>query len=459
MAWPSSGEALVTETGVVGYRELGALVDQAAGEMERAGARPGDPILLCLPNGVGWVAAYLAIRRIGAVSVPLNPASAPDEIGWVLDDCGASLALAPAPAIPPLRAGRRVVWWPDGRPTGERANPTRPSLYGVTTIAYTSGTTGRPKGALQSPAAVAAGGRVPAQRLGLGAQEVVATALPLAHSFGTNVLNAVFEAGATLALLRRFDEAGIFGLVNEREARVIAGVPTMYRRLLTHPGALDNLRCVLSAGQSASAALALDWERRTGGAFVEGWGMTELAGFAAIGHPGLEGRHGTVGTTAPGIDLRVANGELQVRGAAVTKGYLGDPDKTAEAFTDGGWLRTGDVGEIDAAGRVTIAGRIKDVIVTGGYNVYPAEVERAVSAHPAVRDVAVAGLPDDQRGEIVCAWVVPHPEHAVTGEQLAEHCREFLASYKLPRRTVLVDRLPLTGTGKIARALLPGLVS
>jgi long-chain acyl-CoA synthetase len=463
MAWPSSGEALVTETGSVGYRELRDLVSRAAVELERAGAGPGDPVVLCLPNGVGWVVAYLAIRRIGAVSVPLNPASAVDEVGWVLADSGARLALVPAAMLPDLaeRFEGRLVCWPDGRSTGERIAGKRENLDGVATIAYTSGTTGRPKGALQSPAAVEAGGRIPAERLGLGTHEVLATALPLAHSFGMNMLNAVLEAGATLTLLRRFDEAGIFGLVNEWGAGVLAGVPTMYRRLLAHPGAavLANLRCALSAGQSAGRDLALDWECRTGGAFVEGWGMTELAGFASLATPGLDGRHGTAGTAVPGIDLRVAAGELLVSGPVVTAGYLGDEEKTARAIGPDGWLRTGDVGSIDAAGLVRIAGRIKDVIVTGGYNVYPAEVERAVSAHPAVRDVAVAGLPDDLRGEIVCAWVVPHADSPVTDEQLADHCRRYLASYKLPRRTVFVDGLPLTPTGKIARSLLPGLAS
>jgi long-chain acyl-CoA synthetase len=187
--------------------------------------------------------------------------------------------------------------------------------------------------------------------------------------------------------------------------------------------------------------------------------MTELAGFASLATPGLDGRHGTAGTAVPGIELRVAAGELLVSGPVVTAGYLGDEEKTARAIRPDGWLRTGDVGSIDAAGLVRIAGRIKDVIVTGGYNVYPAEVERAVSAHPAVRDVAVAGLPDDLRGEIVCAWVVPHADSPVTDEQLADHCRRYLASYKLPRRTVFVDGLPLTPTGKIARSLLPGLAS
>jgi long-chain acyl-CoA synthetase len=188
--------------------------------------------------------------------------------------------------------------------------------------------------------------------------------------------------------------------------------------------------------------------------------MTELAGFASLASPGLDGRHGTAGIAVPGVELRVdpESGELQVAGPIVTSGYLGDKDKTAEAITPDGWLRTGDVGSIDSAGRVVIAGRIKDVIVTGGYNVYPAEVERAVSAHPAVREVAVAGLPDELRGEIVCAWVVPQPDASITEDQLADHCRRYLAPYKLPRRTVFVDGLPLTSSGKIARRLLPSLV-
>jgi long-chain acyl-CoA synthetase len=460
MAWPSRGDGLVTETSSVGYRELRDLVSRVAKEMEKAGAGPGDPVVLCLPNGVTWVAAYLAIRQIGAVSVPLNPASASDEVGWVLANCGSRLALMPAAMLPKLteHCKGQMVWWPDGNATGERITGNRKIFDEVATVAYTSGTTGRPKGALQSPAAVAAGGRVPAQRLELGSGEVVVSALPLAHTFGTNVLNAVLEAGATLALLRRFDEEGIFGLVNTCGARVLAGVPTMYRRLLAHPGAgaLTQVRCALSSGQSAGQELALEWEQRTGGVFVEGWGMTELAGFASLADPGLNGRHGTAGTAVPGIELRVAegSGELQAAGPAVLAGYLGDPEKTAEMITQDRWLQTGDAGSIDEVGRVRIIGRIKDVIITSGYNVYPSEVERALSTHPAVRDVAAAGLPDELRGEIVCAWVVPHPASTVTTEQLVEHCRGYLAAYKLPRRIALVDQLPLTPTGKVARRLL-----
>ncbi len=448
---------LITKSGRYSHGLLTRIADRAAGELEAAGIGPGDPVVVCLPNDVRWVAVYLALRRIGAVGVPLHAGSAVEEIAHVLGDSGARLALVPG-AVAAALTGRfpdRLVW-PDGYATGARIarGPASPGPTGVATIAYTSGTTGRPKGVLQSAEAVAAGGQHLTHRMGWDTGDVVISALPLAHSYGTNVLNAVLAAEATLVVLPRFDEPGLFEAVTRTHATAVTGVPTMFRRLLAHPDAelLAGLRCALSAGQSAGAELARDWEASVGGAFAEGWGMTELAGFAALAAPDLPDRHGTVGTAVPGIRLRVRTDELQVAGIPVTAGYLGS---AAGCVDTDGWLRTGDLGSIDATGRVRIHGRAKDVVLSGGFTIHPAEVERILARHPAIRDVAVAGLPDPVLGEVTCAWIVPRSATPPDLDRIVEFCRPHLATYKLPRRLVVLPALPRTGTGKVVRRDLP----
>lgn len=453
---------LVTDSGRHDGKVVEQLIDEAVAELTAVGAGPGTPVVQCLPNHVRWVTVYLALARIGAVSVPLHAGSAINEIAHVLEDSDARLALVPTATAAVLAdrfPDRR--FWPDGMATDARISPGPNCPDEVATIAYTSGTTGRPKGVLQTRRAVTLGGRSMAERLRLNTGDVVLTALPLAHSFGTNVLNAAVLSGATVVVLPRFDETDLVATARRCGATVLAGVPTMYRRLLDQPnGSMPRLRCAVSAGQSAGADLARAWEQSRGGAFVEGWGMTELAGFAALAAPDLPGRHGTVGTAAPGVRLRTdtggpfgdaRTGELSVAGPMVTPGHLG----SADPVTDDGWLRTGDLGRIGADGLVRIVGRTKEVVLSGGFSIYPAEVERVVARHPDVEDVAVAGLPDPVRGEITCAWIVPRAGARLTLARIAEFCRPHLAVYKVPRQIVLLPELPLSSTGKLLRRELP----
>ncbi|MGW4633458.1 class I adenylate-forming enzyme family protein [Nocardia sp. NPDC004415] len=461
---------LVTDSGRYDDAALAQLLDSATRELTTAGVGPGTAVVLCLPDDARWVAVSRALAGLGAVSVPMNAGSAISEIAHVLDDSGARLAAVPAGAAATLaeRFPDRV-WWPDGRATGERITPGPEYGTETATIAYTSGTTGRPKGVLQSRRAVALGGESMARRLGWTADDVVVTALPLAHSYGTNVLDAVLAVGASLVALPRFDETRLLAAADRWGATVLAGVPTMYRRLLAaapgrDPGArMARLRCVVSAGQSAGADLAREWESTRGGAFVEGWGMTELAGFATLAAPDLADRHGTAGTAMPEVRIRAdivdpehdsRTGELWVAGPMVTAGHLGAGPPAVD-----GWLPTGDLGSIDADGRVRILGRRKDVVLSGGFSIYPAEVERVVARHPDVAEVAVAGLPDPMRGEVACAWIVPRAGTQPSVAQIAEFCRPHLAIYKLPRRIVLLPELPLNGTGKVLRRELPAPVT
>ncbi|MET7328944.1 AMP-binding protein [Nonomuraea sp. NPDC005650] len=485
---------LVCGDRTVSRAELTALADGRAARLAACGIGQGDLVGLCLPNGCEWVVTYLALARLQACCVPLNAASAVAEIVHVVRDCGMRALFVSADRAEALeeRCADQVLLCPDGTVPRNRRAPERGSRQaapaGAACLAYTSGTTGSPKGVVQTWRAVRAGGSNLAGRLRLGPRDRVVTALPLAHTYGTNVMNAALGSGAGLILLERFDVATMLERSARHAATVMAGVPTMYRRLLAHPdGRMPrSLRCGLSAGQCAGEDLAMAWEERTGAPYVEGWGMTELGGMATLAAPELPGRHGTAGTALPGVRLRVVTsqapehevpgvrlraaasdgvvpagepGELQVHGPIVTPGYWNSPRQTAAAIGADGWLRTGDVGVITHDGRVRIVDRIKDVVLCGGYSVFPAELERAIRGHPAVRDVAVAGLPDPILGEIPCAWVVPEPGSVPTSEEIIGHCRTLLATHKLPRRVVLVTGLPVTANGKVDRRALTSTTS
>ncbi|MEV5595434.1 AMP-binding protein [Streptomyces sp. NPDC052496] len=434
--------ALIDEQGPLTRRALRAAVTGRAAELAAAGLRPGDRAVLCRPNGRAWVTDYLALAELGAVSVPLNAASAPDEIRHAAADSGAVLLLTPeGPGRPPPGPPRSPA-------TG---------LSGIATIAYTSGTTGRPKGALQTRRAVRLGGENIARRLALGPGDTVLSPLPLAHTYGTNVLNAALSAGAALVLLTRFTEEAVEEALRRHRPTVLAGVPTMYRRLLVRTELpLESVRCSLSAGQPAGAQLARAWQERSGAVFAEGWGMTELAGLAALTPADDPGHPGTSGPPVPDARVRTGeNGELLVRGPFVTPGYLGAPEATAEVLTPGGALRTGDVGHVTDDGDVTVLDRLKDVILCGGYTVYPAEVERVIAGHPAVAAVAVTAMPDAVRGESPRAWIATVTDGAADEAAILAHCRAYLAPYKVPRRTTFLPELPTTAGGKVARGRLP----
>ncbi|MEU8399577.1 AMP-binding protein [Nonomuraea sp. NPDC048892] len=459
---------LVCGDRTVSRAELTALAGERAARLASCGIGEGDLVGLCLPNGWEWVVTYLALARLRACCVPLHAASAVAELAHVIRDCGMRALFVSADraeALADTDAGQ-VLLCPDGVVPRNGRAPEHGQAAPAACLAYTSGTTGSPKGVIQTRRAVRAGGANLAGRLRLGPRDRVVTALPLAHTYGTNVMNAALRSGAELILLERFDVAALAERSARHAATVMAGVPAMYRRLLLEPEVRlpGSLRCCLSAGQSAGEDLALALEDRTGAPYAEGWGMTELGGMATLAAPELAGRHGTAGTPLPGVRLRVradgnaappgTPGELQVHGPIVTPGYWNAPGLSAEAIGADGWLRTGDVGVIAADGRVRILDRIKDVVLCGGYSVFPAELERAIRGHPGVRDVAVAGLPDPVLGEIPCAWVVGGGGAVPTAEEIIGHCRAVLAPYKLPRRVVLVPELPVTASGKVDKRAL-----
>jgi long-chain acyl-CoA synthetase len=336
------------------------------------------------------------------------------------------------------------------------------------TIGYTSGTTGYPKGAVQSHQAVLLNCALTATMHGRSERDVVVTALPAPHVYGNVVINGTFLAGGTVVLMERFVPAQALRLIGEHRATLFEGVPAMYAMMLTDP-ALDAAdlssltRCTVG-GQTMPTSTIERWQERSGAALIELWGMTEISGLgtthALYSPPVL----GSIGVSLPGIEVRVADlddssrdarrgepGELMVRGPIVMLRYHGNPEATAEAIEPDGWLHTGDVATMDESGHLFVVDRRKDMIITGGYNVYPAEIERVLAAHPAVAMVAAGPVPDPVKGELACAYVVLADGANATEEELIAFAGERLAAYKRPRMVQFVATLPATSTGKIMR--------
>lgn len=352
-----------------------------------------------------------------------------------------------------------------------RRNFPRPGLEDTAVLQYTSGTTGSPKGAILSHRnlrANAAQGEAWVHGVERG-REVVYGILPMFHAYGlTLCVTFAMSVGARLVLLPKFDEKLVLDAMKRTPATFIPAVPPIYSRLVDAAAAagvsLSGVKYAISGAMSLPVETVRKWEEATGGLLVEGYGMTESSP-VAVGNPmGPSRRPGTVGVPFPSTDIRVVDpdnpavdrgvdeeGELLVRGPQVFSGYWNRPDETATTLLPDGWLRTGDVVRVSADGFVTIVDRIKELIVTGGFNVAPTEVEHALHAHPAVAEASVVGLPSSAGGEAVVAAVVLEPGASATEEELREFCRTRLTAYKVPRRITLIEELPRTIVGKVLR--------
>jgi long-chain acyl-CoA synthetase len=338
----------------------------------------------------------------------------------------------------------------------------------LSTIAYTSGTTGHPKGAMQSHRAVFLNCALTGTMHVRTERDILVTALPAPHVYGNIVINSLFMAGGTVMLMERFDPEGALERIAHHGATLFEGVPTMYMTMLAQPSLgrfdLSSLTRCTVGGQTIAEAVMGAWEERTHAPLIELWGMTELAGAGTTHALYAPNVHGSIGVALPGVEVRVAAfddaartmppgepGELMVRGPIVMQGYYGNAQATQDTIEPDGWLHTGDVAVADDAGYFRIVDRRKDMIITAGYNVYPAEVERVLASHPAVAMSAVGAVPDEVRGELARAYVVLRPGTSATEAELIDFCRPHLAAYKLPRSVRFVADLPKTSTGKIMR--------
>jgi long-chain acyl-CoA synthetase len=468
------------------YRQLDDLSDAFAAALTSRRITGGDRVSIYAQNCWEWVVAYHGILKAGCVVNPINVMLTPEEVLFVLNDCGARAIVTSgekAAAIADLRgqapALDSIIVIGAGlagtvsfeelvaadEPLAEVGSPAPTSLA---TIGYTSGTTGHPKGAMQSHLAVFLNCALTGTMHVRTSRDIVVTALPAPHVYGNVVINSLFMAGGTVVLMERFDPAEALRLIAEHRATLFEGVPTMYAMMLALPEIdgydLSSLTRSTVGGQTIANSVIEAWERRSGAPLIELWGMTELAGLGTTHALYAPNVHGSIGVALPGIEVRVASfddatttmppgepGELMVRGPIVMLGYYGNDAATTETIEPDGWLHTGDVAVADPYGRFAIVDRRKDMIITGGYNVYPAEIERVVAGHPAVAMVAVGSQADSLKGELARAYVVLRPGASATEAEILDYCRPHLAPYKLPRSVQFVEDLPKTSTGKIMR--------
>jgi long-chain acyl-CoA synthetase len=462
------------------YRALEVMSARVGAMLRRRGIGPGDRVAVMLPNVPEFAVVYYGVLRIGAVVVPLDPLLKRREISAYLGDCAARLVVAWHACAEAVEAGtagtgtdylfvvpeefRRLL-----RSVAPEHDIVRMEGWETAVILYSAGTTGRAKGIELTHANLGGNAATVARMHALGVDDVVLGALPLYHAFGqTCALNATVHAGGRLTLMPRFDAARALEVVRRDGVTVFQGVPAMYIALLEQPGVSDLslLRICVSGGSAMPVDVLRAFESRFGCAIVEGYGLSETSPVSASNRGGAGRRAGSIGRPVRDVEMRVVDdegrpvpcgeiGEIVVRGPNVMKGYWNDPGATAEAVRDG-WFHTGDLGRVDEDGFFFLVDRRRDVIIRGGYTVYPREVEEVLYEHPAVRQAAVVGVPHPELGEEVAAVVAVRSE--VPPEELRAFVRERVAAYKYPRRVWFVDEIPTSPTGKIIkRALEPPL--
>jgi acyl-CoA synthetase (AMP-forming)/AMP-acid ligase II len=420
--------------------------------------QPGDRVLLAAGSSPGFVRSYLGALRAGVTVVLANPGYTDAELAHLVTDSGAVLAFADRPAVAGLpTADVRTV--PDGPRAGIAARADDIAL-----LAYTSGTTGKPKGVPLSHRQLAVSIRSAMAAWRWSEGDVLVHALPLFHQHGLGGVHAALIAGGSVHIVPTFTPAGLIGSIRDTGASVLFGVPTIYQALLDHGGRVPSLRLAVCGSAPLSPALASRLPHVLGRLPLVRYGTTETG--LNISNPVNDPRGDTIGVPLPGVFARVrdpatgadsapgTDGEIQLRGPQVFAGYWRDPAATAAAFTSDGWFRTGDIAAVRPDGHLAIRGRIKEMIITGGLNVYPREVEIVLEAHPSVLEAAVTGIAHERWGEQVTAWVVTREGHSFDEAALIAYTRTLLAAYKCPKQVFRVADLPRNQLGKIVRGML-----
>jgi long-chain acyl-CoA synthetase len=462
------------------FTEFDAAAARVATFLDREEIAAGDRVGLMLPNTPAFALGFYGILRSGAIAVPMNPLLKSREIAFYLSNTGATALFATptfaAEATAAAAAAGAKCWLVDDadlvRLTAdlpEQASPVDRADADTAVILHTSGTTGRPKGAELTHGGLDRNQDVAANTLiEVGPDDVVMGCLPLFHVFGlTCGLNTSVSAGATLTLIPRFDAHTALEVIERDAVTVFEGVPTMYSALLGEArrfpsSATASLRVCVSGGASLPVQVLTDFEQMFGATILEGYGLSETSPVASFNHPHRERKPGSIGTPVEGVEMRIVDltgqevpqgglGEIQIRGHNVMKGYWNLPEATASALSADGWFSTGDVGKVDEDGYFYIVDRKKGLIIRGGFNVYPREIEEVLYEHPVVVEAAVVGLPHDSLGEEIGAAVVLEDGARVDPTELRDFVKQRVAAYKYPRRVWIVDSLPKGATGKILR--------
>jgi long-chain acyl-CoA synthetase len=459
------------------YEQLSGAAAHVVGLLGEHGFEPGDRVGIMLPNVPHFPVCYYGVLRAGGVVVPMNVLLKRREVTFYLEDSGAKLLFAWEGFADDAEAGAKaagakcilveMTGFQDLVGAAEAVTEVRDTDDDDTAvILYTSGTTGTPKGAELTHANLTRNAEASRNLFGLGPDAITLGALPLFHSFGqTCGLNATLGGGGTLTLIPRFDPAKALEIIERDRVNVFQGVPTMYGAMLHLPDRdrydTSTLQVCASGGSAMPVELMRGFEEAFGCKVLEGYGLSESSPVASFNHADRERKPGSIGTPIDGVEMKVVDedgnevpqgevGEIVIRGHNVMKGYWQRPDATEETVRDG-WLHTGDMATVDEDGYFFIVDRKKDMIIRGGYNVYPREIEEVLYEHPAVREAAVVGVPHDEYGEEVGAAVALKDGEEVSAEELRNFVKEQVAAYKYPRTIWFVEDLPKGPTGKILK--------
>jgi malonyl-CoA/methylmalonyl-CoA synthetase len=471
----------------VSYAELDESVNRTARYLQNLGLQPGDRVAVQLSKCLEFILMHMATVRLGGITLPLNLAYPPEELKYFLADSGAKLFFALdankrkiQSILPDLPDLQECIFLDPADPDQFSALTANElplvsdhpiaALHDTAIIIYTSGTTGRPKGAEITHGNLESNLQALHKIWGWQPDDILLHVLPIFHVHGLFVaLHGALHAGATALLMREFDPYGTLKNLVERKCTLFMAVPTIHRRLLDVPDAksfeLSHIRLITSGSDRLPDEVFKGFQDTFGHTLLERYGMTET-GMNCSNPLNDERRIGSVGHPLPGVEVRIVEsesretlpdgeiGELEIRGPNVFKGYWGRPDKTTESFSIDGWFKTGDLGFREKDGYITLCGRSKDLIISGGLNIYPPEVERVLVEHPAVDTCAVIGCPDEEWGERVKAVVVLNRGEKVTETDLIAFCRDRLAPYKSPKSIVFHVNLPRNAMGKVQKAVL-----
>jgi long-chain acyl-CoA synthetase len=462
---------------VLTWEQLAGASAHAAGLLAEEGVEPGDRVGLMLPNVPQFPILYYGILRAGGIVVPMNVLLKEREVAYYLEDSGAKLLLAWEGMLDAAQAGAdkagAKVLEVDFEGFVQRLGAATPRHEiadrggeDTAVLLYTSGTTGSPKGAELTHDNLRSNAETSASLYDGGPEDVMLGALPLFHAFGqTCAMNVSVITGACLSLIPRFDPRKALEMFERDKVTIFLGVPTMYGAMLHAPDRdkhdTSSLRVCVSGGSAMPVELLKGFEDAFGCDILEGYGLSETSPTASFNQLGQERKPGSIGTPVPGVEMKLLDedgnevadgevGEIVIKGPNVMKGYWNKPDATEEAIVDG-WFHSGDLAKRDEDGYYFIVDRKKELIVRGGYNVYPREIEEVLYEHPAVREAAVIGIPDDQMGEEVGAAIALKEGEEASEDDIRAFVREQVAGYKYPRKVWFVDELPKGPTGKMLK--------